>query len=135
MKKNFITTLLLTQLLVSALPAQEKSVESLAPPKQLITAIRDQAKDVPLYIDGETSREVGESPIPGMPGMATGSPFVGRFEIARPKIGEILMTSRTKLPGFSIYRVGEQTVSRLRAEDEQLAIDQFTSDLLALLDF
>jgi hypothetical protein len=139
MKKTLGSIVAAALVCSASLFAQDKQNNQGVDPAPLLKALKQLNGAQGFRLQGSVSKQEAEDDegMGGggmqvmMPGMGP-EPFTGRFGVYRPEKGETLVTSKSDLPGFTLYELDEHRISRQTFEDAPAGVGQLGNDVSSL---
>lgn len=119
---------------ISAL-AQEAPPESSAP--SISAGLLGLAQSTSHFAVSTREVKSGATGLPGgvvVAGFTSAEPYQGELEVVR-RNGELLIVSKTLLPGFAVLHRGDRSVRTATYDDAPVGFDDLASDLRSVLNF
>jgi len=136
--KTTLTSIVAAALVCTApLLSQDNPKRQGSDPTPLVKALQKLDAERGFVLTGSVAKqEAAEAMGGGMQVMTPGmgpEPFSGAFEVYRPQRGETLLTSKSALPGFTLYELDDHRITRMAFEDAPVGTGQLGNDISSLL--
>jgi hypothetical protein len=106
--------------------------------KALVSSLRDLGKGAWIASGHATEEDSAAASAGGavvVAGAGEAAPFTGTFEAQRTANGDLVVASKSALPGVAIFQREERVLVSTTHEDTPIGTGHFANDLSSLLDF